>query len=61
RLTSLTAVLGKPIHVRGRRRPIEILFNLEHPESMEELTEVEGDEDSVLEEEDTDDSRAATG
>jgi hypothetical protein len=57
RLTSLTAVLkGRPIHVRGRRRPIEILFNLEHPESLEELTEVEGDEDSPLEDEDTEDS-----
>jgi hypothetical protein len=57
RLTSPTAVLqGKPIHVRGRRRPIEILFNLDHPESLQELTEVEGDEESPLEEEDAEDS-----
>jgi len=33
RLTSLTATLrGKPVTVRDRRRPIEILFNLAHPE-----------------------------
>ncbi len=53
RLTSLAAVIrGKPIHVRGRKRPIDILFNLEHPDSLDELTEVEGDEDSLLDEED---------
>lgn len=55
RLTSLAAVVrGKPIHVRGRKRPIDILFNLEHPDGLDELTEVEGDEDSLLEEEDAD-------
>jgi hypothetical protein len=33
RITSLAAILeGQPVHVRGRKRPIEILFNLEHPE-----------------------------
>ena len=33
RVTSLAAVLdGKPIQVRKRKKPIEILFNLEHPE-----------------------------
>lgn len=33
RLTSLTAVLeGKPIIVRNRKRPIDILFNLDHPD-----------------------------
>ncbi|MEK7202140.1 MAG: DUF262 domain-containing protein [Patescibacteria group bacterium] len=33
RLTSLTAVLnGQPIIIRNRKRPIDILFNLEHPE-----------------------------
>jgi Protein of unknown function DUF262 len=31
RLTSLSAVIrGEPVSVRGRRRPIEILFNLDH-------------------------------
>lgn len=50
RLTSLAAVLrGRPIHVRGRKRPIDILFNLEHPEGPPlELTEVESDQDSPL-------------
>lgn len=48
RLTSLTAVInGEPVHVRGRKRPIEILFNLEHPEGPPtDVTEVEGDESS---------------
>lgn len=33
RLTSLTAVLnGQPILVRNRKKPIDILFNLEHPD-----------------------------
>lgn len=50
RLTSLTAVLnGDPINVRGRKRPIDILFNLEHPDSISsEASEVEGDDDSPL-------------
>lgn len=48
RLTSLTAVInGEPVQVRGRKRPIEILFNLEHPEGPpKDVTEVEGDESS---------------
>jgi hypothetical protein len=33
RITSLAAIVeGQPVHVRGRKKPIEILFNLEHPE-----------------------------
>lgn len=50
RLTSLAAVLnGEPVTVRGRRRPIEILFNLEHPEGpASEVAEVESDEDTPL-------------
>jgi hypothetical protein len=50
RLTSLTAVLnGDPVNVRGRRRPIEILFNLEHPDGPpSEAVEVESDEQSFL-------------
>src|SRR3989344_3416988 len=33
RVTSLSAILGgEPVHVRNRRRPIDILFNLEHPD-----------------------------
>jgi hypothetical protein len=42
RLTSLSAVIrGQPVTVRGRRRPIEILFNLEHPDHLAVVTEVE--------------------
>jgi hypothetical protein len=46
RLTSLTAVLsGQPITVRNKRRPIDILFNLEHPEGPPvEVMELESDE-----------------
>ena len=45
RLTSLLAILnGEPIHVRGRKRPVDILFNLKHPENLEEITEVNEDE-----------------
>lgn len=45
RLTSLTAVVeGKPVVVRGRKKPIEILFNLEHPDGPPaEASEVEDD------------------
>jgi hypothetical protein len=44
RLTSLSSVLrGEPVTVRRRRRPIEILFNLEHPDNP--LTVIDPDED----------------
>jgi hypothetical protein len=45
RLTSLSAVLrGEAVNVRNRKRPIEILFNLEHPDGPPvEVTEVEDD------------------
>ncbi|MCC7381016.1 MAG: DUF262 domain-containing protein [Deltaproteobacteria bacterium] len=51
RLTSLSAVLrGEPVNVRGRRRAIDILFNLDHPEGAPvELTEEDSDIDSPLE------------
>lgn len=56
RLTSLAAVMqGKPVQVRGRKRPIDILFNLDHPETLDELVEVEGDEDSPMDDVDNDD------
>src|SRR5947207_10694941 len=46
RLTSLSAVIrGEPVSVRGRRRPIEILFNLDHPDQLAVVTEVHEDED----------------
>lgn len=50
RLTSLTAVLnGDPINVRGRKRPIDILFNLEHPDKLSEArTEIDGEDDTPL-------------
>jgi hypothetical protein len=42
RLTSLSAVIrGKPVQVNGRVRPIELLFNLEHPEALPFVTEVD--------------------
>jgi hypothetical protein len=58
RLTSLSAVIrGEPLSVRGRRRPIEILFNLEHPEQLAVVTEVnedqEDDEDLIDDEADS--------
>lgn len=62
RLTSLSAVIrGEPVRVRGRKRPIEILFNLEHPEQLAEVNEVEeegedDDEDDGLSQEDADSS-----
>ncbi|MCY4301935.1 MAG: DUF262 domain-containing protein [Aestuariivita sp.] len=41
RLTSLSAILrGEPVQVRGRKRPIDILFNLEHPDALQFITEV---------------------
>ena len=53
RLTSLSAVIrGEPVEVRGRRRPIELLFNLEHPDKLPFVTEV--DEDGGEDEDDED-------
>lgn len=57
RLTSLSAVIrGEPVTVRGRRRPIELLFNLEHPEELSVVTEVheDGGEDEDLVEDEVD-------
>lgn len=50
RLTSLTAVInGDMVKVRGRKKPIDILFNLDHPEGPPtEVTEVDNDSDSPL-------------
>jgi hypothetical protein len=54
RITSLSAVInGQPIEVRNKRRPIDILFNLEHPDTLEEeLTAIEDDD---FEDDDDDD------
>lgn len=49
RLTSLSAVLrGEPLNVRGLKKPIELLFNLEHPEQAS-ATEVDEDADDDIE------------
>jgi hypothetical protein len=46
RLTSLSAVLrGGGVTVRGRKRPIELLFNLEHPDALVVVTEVDESND----------------
>jgi hypothetical protein len=56
RLTSLSAVLrGEPVTVRGRRRPIDILFNLDHPDCLDEYQEVEEDKDDEDDVEDSSD------
>src|SRR5712691_8161868 len=46
RLTSLSAVLrGEPLRIKNRVRPVEIAFNLDHPEGPPtEVTEVDDDE-----------------
>src|SRR5215470_1088642 len=56
RLTSLSAVIrGEPVKVRGRKRPIDLLFNLDHPDQPSVLTEVnENGDDEEDEEEDID-------
>jgi hypothetical protein len=56
RLTSLSAVIrGESVHVRGRVKPIDLLFNLEHPDELAFVTEVdeEADEDSLDDEADS--------
>jgi len=59
RITSLSAVInGQPILVRNKRKPIDILFNLEHPDTLEEeLTSLDEDdfEDEDLEDDDSTD------
>jgi hypothetical protein len=58
RLTSLSAVIrGEPVQVRGRQRPIELLFNLEHPDELGLVTEVNEDaDDDDLDEDEADSS-----
>lgn len=51
RLTSLSAVMrGEPVHVKWRKRPIELLFNLDHPDELMSVMEADSD-DAVDEEE----------
>ena len=59
RLTSVSAIIrGEPVYVRGRVGPIDILFNLEHPDALELITEVnendDTDDDDTTDEEITD-------
>lgn len=55
RLTSLSAVVrGKPVTVRGRTKPIDLLFNLEHPDDLAVVTEVDENgahDDDLIEDE----------
>ncbi len=63
RLTSLSAVIrGDAVSVRGRKRPIELLFNLEHPEELAVVTEVneDGDDDDEDQEDLSDDEADST-
>lgn len=53
RLTSLSAVIrGEPVVTRGRKRPVELLFNLNHPDRKAATTEVEDDHETLEGEED---------
>ena len=63
RLTSLTALLtGEDLVVRHRRRPIRILFNLDHPDDVEsqgdslEQFDSESEDESEIDESDDEDS-----
>ena len=61
RVTSLSAILsGEPVQVRNRKRLIEILFNLEHPEGPPvDITEVD-ENDFTADVEDVEDEESAT-
>lgn len=55
RLTSLSSVIrGEPVSVRGRKKPIDILFNLDHPDQLTGATDIDEDDDQDDDEEDTD-------
>lgn len=63
RLTSLSAVIrGEPVMVKNRKRPVEILFNLDHPDELTFITEVAEDNDNIddIEEADEADSDLVT-
>lgn len=45
RLTSLSAVLrGEPVQVKWRKRPIELLFNLDHPDELMSVMEADSED-----------------
>jgi len=47
RLTSLSSVLrGEPVSVGHRKRPVDILFNLNHPDELTFITEVDEPDDA---------------
>jgi len=54
RLTSLTAILsGKPVSVRNKKKPIDIMFNLNHPDTIvEEATDLDDDYEDDEEDDD---------
>ncbi len=57
RITSLSAVLrGEPVTVRGRRRPIDLLFNLDHPDQLVDYSEVDDDSSGSGKEDELDDT-----
>ena len=63
RLTSLSAVIrGEPVMVKTGKRPVEILFNLDHPDELTFITEVAEDNDNIddIEEADEADSDLVT-
>jgi hypothetical protein len=61
RLTSLSAVIrGESVTVRGRQKPIEILFNLEHPEELSVVTEVHEDHDEEIDDQQLEDEADST-
>jgi hypothetical protein len=62
RLTSLSAVIrGGSVKVRGRRKPIELLFNLDHPDRLAVVTEVDEDGSDDEEDEDLTEDEADSG
>lgn len=59
RLTSLSAVIrGESVKVRGRRRPIDLLFNLDHPDHLAVVTEVDEEQSDDEDEEDVTEDEA---
>jgi hypothetical protein len=60
RLTSLSAVIrGEPVMVRGRKKPMELLFNLEHPDHLAVVTEVNEEADDDEDNPDEEDADAS--
>lgn len=56
RLTSLTALLtGNPVKVKHSKRPIDIMFNLDHPEDLSELEVLDDEDEHQVSDDATDD------